>query len=269
MKKLLFLAVILAAGVFAACGGKKNVKSSAASNDSVKVYEQQLIEESIKMHLDSLAAEIGKLEQLPFQQSDAKGVIKLSQEELKVKPDYLLSPSLAEKTTTLAEKYRVLSALVVDRRVARLYEMSTDDYDVAIKKLMTEINDPAFNEIEDEDNLSESAQALYDAMDKSGRINYFWQMAATSLIEQLFLVNQNADKFLSALDDETAANCTFRVVLILDALDRLSEYDPDIEPVSKALQPLEMINATTVADLKLQINEAKDDIVSSRQTMLK
>ncbi len=269
MKKLLFLAVILAAGVFASCGGKKSAKSSSVTNDSIKTYEQQLIEETIKMHLDSLAAEIGKLEQLPFQQSGAKGIIKLTEEELKVKPDYLLSPSLAENMTTLAEKYRLLSALVVDRRIARLYEMSTDDYDAAIKKLMAEINDPSFKDIDDEDNLSESTEALYTSMDKNGRINYFWQMAATSLIEQLFLVNQNADKFLSALDDETAANCTFRIVLILDALDRLTEYDPDIEPISKALQPLEMINATTVNDLKLQIEEAKNDIISSRQTMLK
>jgi hypothetical protein len=58
-------------------------------------------------------------------------------------------------------------------------------------------------------------------------------------------------------------------VLILDALDRLSEYDPDIKPVADALAPLDVLNATTVAELKTQLTEAKDKIDAARQSLMK
>jgi hypothetical protein len=106
-------------------------------------------------------------------------------------------------------------------------------------------------------------------MEKNGRLNYFWQIAAASLIEQLYLANQNADKYLSTFTDEAAANTTFRVVLILDALNRLGQYDPEIQPVSEALAPLSVLNATTVAELKAQIAEAKDKIIAAREALVK
>ena len=106
-------------------------------------------------------------------------------------------------------------------------------------------------------------------MEKNGRINYFWQLAASTLVEQLYVVNQNEDKFLNTLTDEAASNITFRVVLILDAVNRLSQYDPDIQPVAKAIAPLEVLNATSVQELKTQLAEAKDNIVAARSALVK
>ena len=120
MKKLSILAAAFAAIVFAACGNK--TAQNAESADSVKSFEQQQIEASIKMHVDSLASEIGKLKMVPFLQSDGNGGIKLTKEELQVKPDYLLDPAVAENATVLSEKYRLLSALDIDRRAAKLYD---------------------------------------------------------------------------------------------------------------------------------------------------
>ena len=179
MKKLSIFAVAFAAMVFAACGGKK-ANQAAEVTDSVKTFEQEQIEASIKMHVDSLANEIGKLKQLPVIQAN-NGAIKLTKDELKVKPDYLLAPSVAESATTLAEKYRILAAF----------------------------------------------------------------------------------------DDDAAANSTFRIVLILDALNRLSQYDPDIKPVAEALAPLDVLNATTVKELKAQLAEAKDKIEAARAALVK
>ena len=106
-------------------------------------------------------------------------------------------------------------------------------------------------------------------MNENGRINYFWQSAAASLVEQLYLINHNADKFLAAFNDEAAANSTFRVILILDALNRLAQYDPDIKPVADALAPLDVLNATTVAELKTQLEAAKDKIEAARKALVK
>ena len=267
MKKLSILAIAFAAIAFAACGGKKSAQAAEAV-DSLKSFEQQQIEASIKMHFDSIAAEIGKLKQLPFLSEGDDG-LKLTKEEKQVKPDYLLDPATAEEATTLAEKYRILSALNVDKKIAALYEMPTEDYDKAITKLVADINDPSFKAIDDTNTLFETSSTLYDAMNENGRINYFWQIAAASLVEELYIVNQNSDKFLSTFNDEAAANVTFRIVLILDALNRLSQYDPEIKPVAEAVAPLDVLNATTVDELKTQLAEAKDQINDARKALIK
>ena len=267
MKKLSILAVAFAAIAFAACGNK-SANNTESADSVVKSFEQEQIEASIKMHVDSLASEVGKLKQLPFLQKDNEGSFKLTKEEKQVKPDYLLNPSVAENATTLAEKYRVMAALEVDKSVAKLYEMPLEDYDKAITKLAADINDPSFKVLENSD-AAETPQALYDAMNENNRINYFWQVAAASLVEQIYCASKNSDKFLAAFDDDAAANTTFRVVLILDALNRLSEYDPDIKPVAEALATLDALNATTVSELKTQLAECKEQIEAARKAITK
>ena len=93
MKKFSVLAI--AAILFAACGGQKNAQNTESA-DSLKSFEQQQIEASIKMHIDSIAADLGKLKQLPFVQEN-NGGITLTKEEKQVKPDYLLPASAAEE----------------------------------------------------------------------------------------------------------------------------------------------------------------------------
>jgi hypothetical protein len=268
MKKLSILAVVFAAIAFAACGNK-SAQNTESADSVVKSFEQEQIEASIKMHVDSLASEIGKLKMVPFLQEDGNGGIKLTKEELQVKPDYLLPASVAENATILAEKYRILSALDTDRRVAKLYEMDTDEYDKAITKLAADINDPSFKDLDDNKSIAETSEALYKSMESNGRLNYFWQLAASSLVEQLYLANQNPEKYLSTFTDDAASNTTFRIVLILDALNRLSEYDPEIKPVSEALAPLEVLNATSLDELRSQLAEAKDKINAARESLIK
>ena len=257
MKKLSILAVAFAAIAFAACGNK-TANNTESADSVVKSFEQEQIEASIKMHVDSLASEVGKLKQLPFLQADNEGSFKLTKEEKQVKPDYLLDPSVAENATTLAEKYRIEKALT---------------------KLGADINDPSFKVLENT-SPAETPQVLYDSMNENSRINYFWQIAAASLIyfwqiaaasliEQIYCASKNSDKFLAAFDDDAAANTTFRVVLILDALNRLAEYDPDIKPVAEALATLDTLNATTVAELKSQLAEAKEQIDAARKAITK
>ena len=267
MKKLSVLAIAFAAIAFAACGGKKSAQAEEAT-DSVKSFEQQQIEASIKMHVDSIASELGKLKTLPFLQEGKDGIT-LTKQEKQVKPDYLLTPSVADDATTLTEKYRIMSALSVDKKIAALYEMPTEDYEKAITKLASDINDPSFKAIEDANTIFETTTTLYDEMEKNGRINYFWQLAAAALVEQLYVINQNSEKFLSNFNDDAAANVTFRIVLILDAVNRLAQYDPDIEPVAKAIAPLDALNATTVAEMKEQLAKTKEQINAARKALVK
>ena len=267
MKKLSIFAVALAATIFASCGGNKKANTTEEA-ESQKSFEQEQVEASIKMHVDSLAASIGQLKQLPIMQ-DEDGTFKLSDEEKQVKPDYLLAPATAENATTLAEKYRMLSALTVDKNIAKLYDMPTEDYDKAIAKLAADINDPSFKAIENTYGIYATSTALYDAMNENGRINYFWQLAAASLVEELYITSQNSEKFLAAFDDKAAEDVTFRIVLVTDAITRLAEYDPEFEPVAKAIEPLIVLNAISVDQLKSQLAEAKENIVAARNNLVK
>ena len=265
MKKLTILA--LAAIVFAACGGNKSANVEAET-DTLKSFEQEQIEASIKMHFDSIAAEFSKMEQPKFVKETKDG-ISLTKEEKQVKPNYLLAPAVADEATTLAEKYRIISALSVDKRIANLYEMPVEDYEKAITKLAADIDDPSFKVIDNAGSLFETSSELYNAMDQNGRINYFWQIASAALVEQLYVVSQNKDKFLSTFTDETAANVTFRIILILDATNRLSQYDPELQPIATALAPLEHLNATTVDELRGQIDDMSEEILAAREALVK
>ena len=146
--------------------------------------------------------------------------------------------------------------------------MPVDEYTAAISKLAADINDPSFKEIEDAATIFETSQKLYEAMNKNGRINYYWQLVATSLVEELYVLTQNTDKFIAAFDDESASNVTFRIVLLTDAVARLAKYDPDLEPVAKAIEPLVVLNAISVDQFKSQLAEAKDKIAESRAALI-
>ena len=106
-------------------------------------------------------------------------------------------------------------------------------------------------------------------MNENGRINYFWQIVASSLVEEIYVISQNTDKFITAFDDDSAANVTFRIVLLSDAVSRLAEYDPEFEPVANAVEALSPLNAISVDQLKSQLEEAKEKISEARANLLK
>lgn len=265
MKKTKLYAVALATLVVAACGGNKQAQT-AETADSLKSFEQEQIEASIKLNIDSLAAQMTQLKNLPIREKD--GMVVLTEEERQVKPDYLLEPAMAEQATMLAEQYRMLSAMQVDREIAELYGMSTTEYDNEIAKLLVDINDPSFSVLDETSDIYQASADLYNAMDENGRINFYWQIVSTALVEQLYVISQNTDKFLAAFDDDAASNVSIRIILIQDALNRLTEYDPELIPVAEAFDPLIVINATTVDELKAQLEEAKDQIAEARKSLL-
>ena len=267
MKKLSVFAIAFAAFAFAACTGQKSNQNTDTA-DSLKSFEQEQIEASIKVQIDSISAELGKLQQLPFLQEN-NGGLTLTKEEKQVKPEYLLDANVIEEASTLAEKYRILSALSVDKSIAKLYEMPTEDYEAAITKLAADIDDPSFKVLDDTSTIYETGQKLYDAMNENGRINYFWQLVASSLVEEIYVISQNTEKFITAFDDDSAANVTFRIVLLSDAVSRLAEYDPEFEPVANAVEALSPLNAISVSQLKAQLEEAKEKIAEARANLLK
>lgn len=266
MKKISIFAAIVAAMTFASCGGNKSANTAEVENE--KSFEQEQVEAKIKLELDSLASELARLPKLPIL-VEGEGGIQLSEEEKMLKPDYLIDPADAENATTLAEKYRMLAALSVDKQIAAMYDMPTDEIQNAIAKLMVDIDDPSFQEIEDASTIHETSQKLYDAMEKCGRINYYWQLVAGALLEEAYVMSQNTEKFITAFDDESASSVTFRIILLSDATSRLAGYDPEFEPVAQIVDTLAPLDATTVDQLKTQLEATKNNIAATRDELIK
>ena len=123
--------------------------------------------------------------------------------------------------------------------------------------------------LSDASNAFEASAELYDAMNENGRINYFWQLASTSIVEQLYVTSQKSDMFIKAFDDDAVANITFRIALLQDAINRLAEFDPELKPITEAIKPLGVLNAVTVDEFKAQLEEAKEEIAASRKNLIK
>lgn len=266
MKKVKFLLMAVCAIALASCGGK--TQQSDDEQQEVKSFEQEQIEESIRVQLDSIASVLGGLKALPMLEQTKNGELKLTDEEKKVKPDYLLDPDIAKEAITLSEKYRVLVALSIDQTIAELYDMDTKAYNEATAQLLSEVNDPGFRIFAENGDLVVESQEIYEAEVQAGRLNYFWQAVATSLVEQMYILCQNQEKFLPVFDDESVANLTLRIALLQDAINRLVEYDPELVEVSEAIKPLEKLNAITVDELRSDLSKMTNEITAARNQLV-
>jgi hypothetical protein len=59
-----------------------------------------------------------------------------------------------------------------------------------------------------------------------------------------------------------------RIVLIQDAIERLTNYDPELIAVADAIEPLKVINAVSVEEFRTQLNEAAPQIEAARTALV-
>ena len=267
MKKLSVLAIAFAAIALVSCGNKSNANASE-EDTIVKSFEQTQLEEAVKVHFDSIAAQIGEKKFTPLYKLINDGELKLTDEEKKVQPDYLIKPEVANDLQTIAQKYAALYILNTDKAVANLYGMDVSGYDKALAKLAADVNDPVLEKLSSNGFFTDNEHDIYTEMEKNGRIHFFWVATCAGTVEQLYIASQNTEKFLQGYDDETVANITFRIVLILDAIDNLSVYDAEIQGFAETLGPLKKINATTVDELKAELAEVQAELAESRKAFL-
>lgn len=270
MKKIAFAFVAVAALMLASCGSKTKPEQEVAQ-DSTKSFEQEQVEAAIMMHLDSLSANLNAKQVSSIDESIKAGKITLSADEKKDKPVYLLAPNAADGVTSMGQKYAILSILNIDKAVAELYDMEDiKSYDNSIAKLATDINDPAMQKADEtEGSLQKKNDVLYKEMSDEGRVNFYWIATSAATVENLYIMSQNIDKFTAGYTDEQIANITFRLICVIDALDRLSVYDAQIVGVAEALSPLKNLNATTVDEFKKQLEQSKSEIEASRVAFIK
>lgn len=267
MKKITtILAVAALCLVAASCGqNKKNQKVVEQEKSQAELNQEALV----KMHLDTLSNDISNLQAMGIIANVKDGKIVLSEQEKKLKPDYLVDPSVADNLQTLSQKYRAIAILACDKEIAKLYGMSTDAYDKALIKLYADVNDSNLKDVIDSPDFGEALKAYYQASKQNGRIELFWDATAAAIVEELYIAAQNTEKFLVGFDDDSASNISYHITLLSIAIEDLATINSEYESLNESMQPLVVINAITLDQLKGQLAQMKEQISASRGILTK
>ena len=270
MKKTFIM--LAAVCLLASCNGQKQQKNAAVA-ESTKSFEQEQIEANIKLQIDSLAAAFARMGNIPFMASLMQGELVLSEQEKQVKPEYLLDLTAVNDLITLSQKYRAVALVEADKVIAKAYDMPLDEYDAAMQKLVIDIDDAAFKVfIEEADTMAHAdlVEKFYNAENENGRINFFWDTTTSYMVEQLYIISQDANsKFIDSFTDEAASDITYRIILFQDALECLKDYVPELTELCEAIRPLNKLNAISVDQLKSQLAEMNEEIKDIRNGLLK
>lgn len=266
MKKISTITAAVSALMLAACGGQTAQSDETSDSNYVsELFEQSRIESIVMAELDSVAVEWSRL--TPVEGVFSNGKIKLSEDEIKVKPNYLFAPASIDELTTFSQKYRAIAVLVVDKKVAEHYKMDVKAYEAAIAKLVADVNDPTLKSLDGA--TADGVKDVYEKEKENGRINFFWEASAAGIVENLYIMSQNAAKIIPAFDDDAASNLTYHIGVLKIALDDLSFYDENIKGIAQVLSPLNELNAVSVDQLKEQIAVMKPQIEAARASLLK
>lgn len=272
MKKLTI--ILLAAALVALPSCKNNKKAKTEAPDYTNATVDQLTSEALEADMANLIESAKKIKVVPFVKSQKDGKLTLTDKEKMVKPDYLFTPASAAELVTLNQKYRAVGMLTSDKAIAELYEIPTADFNEAIFKLLTDINDPALEQfytlpVLDIETNREAFSLFVDDEYKAGRINYFWEGVTAGLVEQLYILTRDIDKFMPMFTDELASDITYNFVCVHDGLTKTVNATPEMASLNDILKPLYVINAITVDELRNQLTTLKGDIEVAREALLK
>lgn len=265
MKKNIYVFATMLAVAFTSCGNQSNPTTVNASAEEQEPVE---INRSLSTRLDSLTSCWLRLNQAAFFASAQCSNVLLSSDNKKVKPDYLADPATIEPLLeTLCLKYRALAVFQVDRSIAELYDMR-DVYTPSLKKISAQLNDPAIELLQNaQGDYSQIATQIYNMEEESGRVSMFWQMAASYLIEQLFVLTKSENMILASLTDQEADELTMRLSVLVDTFADLARYEPELASLYDVLKSLQKINAVTVDELRGQLDSVKADIENARKAL--
>lgn len=272
MKKIAF--VFATAALLAACTGNKPqtpaeepAATTRVAKEIPESFEEQQIKAGMSVQLDSLTAAWLRLGKSPIQVNLDKKSVTLSDDQKKVKPDYLTNPAdIMDKLETLSLKYRAIAVMGIDKGVADVYEMP-DVYSEPLSKISTEVNDPAMTYVMETGMENSDMAKVYEIEEQNGRANYFWESAAVGIVEQLYVLTKNQEMFLANFTDKDAEDITYRVSLLVDAYEDLSDYNLELRKLYNVLLPLEALNAITVDELRGQLDQIKAHVEQAHSTL--
>lgn len=266
MKRIFFILMAASLVLLGSCGNNQGKKSNTKDSSDI---EEQYIKEDIKIKLDSLVSELGRINATPIVESIDNGQVNLSAAVKKNKPDYLMPLDKVSEAVTLSEKYRAMIVYYVDMRFAKLFDMPLDAYKQTLAKLIVDINNPAIpTDVENSasmlNNMGPNVQQYYNESVKSNTVAYFWETMAAGSLEHLYIITRNIDLFMPLFNDKTASEVSYRLILVHEGIKSLIPYEPELEEIQTILKPLEVLNATNVKELRSQLTELKGAVETAR-----
>ncbi|MCQ2174258.1 MAG: hypothetical protein MJY61_03895 [Bacteroidales bacterium] len=273
MKKFTFVAIALALISVISC--KNNQKNGQAEEaiDPETATEATINEKALEADLATLIESAKKIKPVPFIKAQKDGSLVLSEKEKMVKPGYLLNPSRANDLATLYQKYRAVGMFTADKNIAEMYEMPVTDYNESILKLLTDIDDEALMNFYtlpsyDIESNREAYEIFVDQEYEEGRANFFWDGITAAMVEQIYILTRDVDKFMPMFNDELASTITFNFICVHDGLTKMVQYYPEMESLNSVLEPLYVINAINVEQLRSQLLDVKADVEKAREFLL-
>ncbi len=269
MKKIILFAVLPLLFLFA-CKGKPVKKIDAVAEEARQQMSLELV-----VQIDSLVAQELKYSFQPLGDKIQTGEFKLTDKQKKIKPEYLISPTIVDELHTLQQKNAALIYILMDRGVAKLYDMPTEAYDEAFARLRVDLN---LSDIKNTFNVTERVElkkqeemffARFKKEQQEGTLHLFVGRGVAMITESLYLLSQNPEVLQEAVTNEEVNVLAHRIKNITVLLDKILAYYPEIEPERNAIavyQPL--VTVTTKAELIERVKLMKPQIEAMRTDLL-
>lgn len=269
MKSFVNTMSALAIGVLlASCGNK--TATPANDQDSAQI----VLSDSVITQLDSIASIIGDAAGVDnFVAKLKSGELSLSEQQKKVKPDYLLTKTDISDLQTLQEKYVAMGYLAIDNAVAAAYAMEDDDfYQTANERLATETdiaNEEKSEKAKKAPLSIDNAKAFYAEMKKRNRLDVFFTAETAYCVEALYIISNNIDAYSPVLTDSVAATLAQHVSLAASGMQKLSEGNAQMAKMVATLKPVMNLKASNAAELKKEVAGMKEQLATMRKELIK
>jgi len=271
-KSLIFIAVAMVATLLmVSC--KNNKKAKEPTSEEVQAQKVALA--------DSVLAKIDEYAQQYIKYSDDADfvwIIKLTDEEKMVKPDYLLDPAEVSNFVTKTQKVNALAIYDMEYYLRLLYDMPVNDVKEVIAKLAVELNHPIDGDFLTSDRpTSDFIREEYNVCKERGELAYFWQFQNAIIRETDFLLAKNPELFINKVGDENLNAYGIQWASFKNAIRTLAPYDEEIAIIYDIFDSAaknmsnEEVNQTYYGSRELIIDSYKNnlfDCIGKRNALL-
>jgi len=273
MRKIANALLFASALIVGACGNTASKKKDAGTKSDISMQEQYLTQDLI-IKIDSLIAGFQQLGVMPNMKAIDEGTLVLTDREKRVKPTYLMPLDRVNELITLNQKSRALAVYAVDREIAQLYGIPLEEYDKVITQLMIDTDNVALMEgaeIKVEVNaLDVDSWIVTMGEEQLGKeqMHLFFETVAAGIMESLYITSLDIPRYITYFNDQTASDVSYRLLLVVEGIESLLPYHPELETIRGILEPLNVINAINVKQLEEQLNTLAAVIADGRNKLL-
>lgn len=260
MKRTLFLIACVAI-CFVMMVSCRNTRNSESTPEEIQ-QQKQALADSVLAQVDAIADQLLVASSKAFSVRD----LVLTNQELRVKPDYLLDPSYANTLLTRKQKINALAVYATELPIRRKYGMPEEEAIKAITKLASEVNHPTDLDLVVSDApASARIEFAYKTCRERGDLSYFWQFEEAVGIELTYILTQNSDMFFSKISKEQWQAYCNRRFSCMKAIQTLAKYDEEMADLAEFIDQYWSISEVEKATAEgATLDEARQYLVSNK-----